>query len=448
MKKILTLSLLFISLCSISTTVYATEVVDDTGDVVDTGDSNNDTTCPTGEIWSNTLLICVTDTSSDDFVGPVQPDDSTDDTTDTTCPDGQEWSEVSHTCNTITEDVTCPTGEIWSEPLSICIIDTTTDDDIVGPVDPGDTTDDDTDDPEETTSVDDYERIEKINGIWYGIIEVTDIYIEQYGLANSSIYLNLDRDLKSLVEIEFDYKVRSCYGVRDGSSCWGIWGDYKTGTLIIENEIEDGTTSDIWFDSITNNILNDEMNEQWDWVITSRLVDIVDIIQFTYILTDEEVDSVNAEIKEQFLEEAQLIIDNSLLTEAEKLTQLAALELEYSEYNLEYDELITSVCVGDGCYGETTTPSNADDYPEWYTDLLSTILKGVGYIVAAIMGVSAVGIIAYLIVSKLIKETGNATVFGIKAAVRSGGWWGANIGRGILAIIDTILLGIKSIFRR
>ncbi len=304
-----------------------------------------------------------------------------------------------------------------------------------------------------------YSRIEKIEGIWYGVIDVSDIYVQSAYVSIdyylSSVGISFTRDTQDLKQIEIDYTTvqDSCTGVVAFNTwCIGSTADSYSDTLIINNT----SNEDNWLSFLQGDYIH--VGDEFDYMllIDGPEIESVTVVKFTYVLTDLEVDDLRLDIQEQYEIEKQIIFDNPLLTDDQKLLQIVALMEEYLEYGIDYDEELTSICIGDQCtaYNENTTedlpgidPTNPfADMPDWVGSIAAQILKGVGIIIGAMAGVAFSGIIAYIMIRKALGVTGSAAIGTTKVTVTSSMWWGSMVGNGILVFLETIGNGIKSIW--
>jgi len=307
-----------------------------------------------------------------------------------------------------------------------------------------------------------YERIEKIDGIWYGVIDITDIYVASTFFALNdfeSVYMNVigitfTRDTQNLEQIEIDYVTvqDSCLGVvAFDKYCIGSTADSYEGTYILNNSYNSSNFLDF--------LRGDEIyvgDDEYDYYLYIEGPELasVTVVKFTYVLTHDEVDDLRLDIQEQYELEYQMILENPLLTADEKLIQIVALMEEYKDYEIDYDQEMTSICIEgihENCTAinlDTTADLSTDpfaDMPDWAKNMVTSLLKGVGILVGAVAGVSFVGIIAYMFVKKGLETTGSAALTGTKLSIKSGSWWGSMFGTGVLAVLGTVVVGIKSL---
>lgn len=310
-----------------------------------------------------------------------------------------------------------------------------------------------------------YERIEKIDGIWYGVIDITDIYVDSqfYALDNfKSVYMSIigisfTRDTQDLIQIEIDYVTvqDSCLGiVAFNKYCIGSKADSYEGTYILNNKYN----SNDFLDFLRGDEIyaGDEEYDYYLYISKGPELASITVVKFTYILTHLEVDNLRLDIQEQYEIEFQMILDNPLLTDSEKGNQILSLMEEYREYEIDFNKEMTSICI-EGIH-ENCTAINLDttadlpnfdptdpfaDMPDWASNIVTSILKGVGIMVGAVAGISIVGILAYIFVRKAISTTGSVALTGTKLTARSSMWYGSKIAIGILAILSIIGNGIK-----
>jgi hypothetical protein len=295
----------------------------------------------------------------------------------------------------------------------------------------------------------DYQRIEKFEDKWYGVISVTNLYLEYVSWAGSpgtnNMFIQFDRDVEFLESIKVKYTTEDyCNGVNI-VWCIGTIDKSHDGVLELYNKHKDGGVTEIFaLDSITTT-----NKENYDYVVfASNTVPYshVDVIEFTYLLTAVEIENLKLDIQHQYEVEFNMIINNDTLSSEEVNSLIVQLNHEYSSYDVSYGELMTSECVGDECEVDS---SNSDEHaagatPEWVQSTIDAILKGATAIIGGFFAISVAGVIAYMIFKKVVSLTGIAAVGTIKATARAGGWWGSQIGEGIITVFSIIGRGIKA----
>lgn len=313
----------------------------------------------------------------------------------------------------------------------------------------------------------DYREIYKKDGVWYGVLDVTTSALETITISGTGtvnyFYIDFDRDTQLLTQIDVEYTTKdTCKYPGLSIDMFGCFlgleipGETKTiqiynktlddfFTTALESGFTDWSYKPIYpyHDSLT--VIGD-----FDYTIEIRDVEIssIDVLSFLYVLENYEVDQVNEDIQTQFDNEVQAIMHDDSLNITEKQLAYDQLKIEYSEYTLTYDEEIYQLCVDDPeCHIDNIDPSDPTepDRPLWVEDIIETVIQGVGIIVASIVGTSLLGMIAYMIVRKGITITGEVSWTTIKGGVKSGTWIGSRIGYGVLAILEVIWNGIKSI---
>jgi|GEM_PF-3328569 len=293
-----------------------------------------------------------------------------------------------------------------------------------------------------------YERLEKIDGVWYGIIHITEVHLTYLAVgaetSGTSIYIKLDRELKDLVQITFDYEiVEYCRVVKIFGWC-PIVGEAEEGTITIIDE-ERGLEETIEPSELTD----------FDYRIKpqdSKRYDNVTAVDFKYILTDQEVINVNAEIKLQFINELEGILNNPLDTQEEKNAKIALLHAEYLDYHIDYDEILTSICEGEACTGYNETPPDLTDRPGWldgFEEKIGDFMLRVGLIFG---GLVTSGMIiyttGYILLNKTIKGSG-ALLLGLFYSIRRvGRFWGEKITEGLYLFVKNVGKGLKTIFTK
>ena len=241
--------------------------------------------------------------------------------------------------------------------------------------------------------LEEYDRIFKRNGVWYGIIEVTDISLSEWNctMANgrcyqSRIMLNFSRELERLTSVTYDFTAKdSCRGVNLFGFCIGSWETGQSGTHTAFEKDRHGPFVQFILNSSE---IQRAFGTSYDFQIITPMtygpLESVEIIQFTFVLTDAEVESVLASIQEQYDAEVELILNTPGLTDAQRQQLLDQLNLEYATFTIDFQEELTSECVGDHCIAEDITPPGfmpsfnpwdtinrlLADYGQWFTQNL------------------------------------------------------------------------------
>ena len=182
----------------------------------------------------------------------------------------------------------------------------------------------------------------------------------------------------------------------------------------------------------------------------------ITVLKFTYILTDQEIIDLRLDIQEQFEEERDIIEENPILTDEEKKEQLDGLITEYIEFEIDFDEEMTSICIGEQCTaintGLVATLDLETWLDKWSEDFLGELGNFLGKVLLVISGLIGSGIIAYIvikvIVSTALKGTGTIAKGSFKFTKASGGYWAKKITDGIESFFRNISNGISTIFTR
>ena len=309
-------------------------------------------------------------------------------------------------------------------------------------------------DYEYATTNSDYNRIYKDSqGLWYGVIEITDSMVTVWNCSynkctNNAIYLSFSRDLEELVSIKFDYTLKTyCDGFPLLGLCIGTKIESEEGSEEVFNKYTDGS----FMEFITNNdgIVNIDYTDYDYRIITEESNEIytVEIIKFTYILTEAEIIDLRLDIQEQYDEELAIIVDNDILTPDEVTEQIEILEDEYSEYEIDFGEEMTSECVGDGCFVESVTDESS--WLDGFWEKLFEVLIQVAIVAGGFIASGTIIImIGYLLLNKAVKLSGQATIGSLKMMKDSGVYWGETTAKGIGYFFSTVFKGITSIFTR
>lgn len=322
----------------------------------------------------------------------------------------------------------------------------------------------------------DYDRIVIIDGIWYGIINVSDTWVAPRisGADYTEFYIQFTRDLSELKSLTYDYILEDyCTGLEIGNIC--VLGDKvsgETGTEQVFNKYVDGsfrealTTKDNIGSIRINDVedLNSRHNMSFDvdnhdfYYIRSTFPDEikeVTILSFEFRLTVAEIVDLKLDIQTQFNNEAEAIIDNPLYTQAQKEDLISALLIEYDAYqNIDTDTVFESFCIGEQCTAENdnSTPTvTIDDILEngtLWERIEAYILNFVLICISMLLG----GIAAYaltLYITKSIGKGSKAIGLGFWSIIStSGRFWGENMLKGTAAAFSAVGNGIKALFRK
>lgn len=258
---------------------------------------------------------------------------------------------------------------------------------------------------EEYTEIFGYDRICKLDGIWYGVIDVESRNVfstTNYGANwfSSNIYtyyleFAFTRETKQLNKIVINVK-HDEYNL----NFTGIGGSVpaldETREFIYDDSqigLEDAKnlTEAFGDGNITTSVA-----AEYDYVVnldltTTRAISVsIDILEFYYVLTDEEVAAVNVDIQSQYLREVNYILSDGSLDETLKQEALDDLNVEYQEYTIEFDEEIHSLCLNNEmCHFEYLSP----------LDEILTLGSVKSLLKDALLVIIVVGILAYIAVT-------------------------------------------------
>ena len=225
--------------------------------------------------------------------------------------------------------------------------------------------------PSTTTlsTTDNYDRYEKIDGTWYGIIEVTDseLISTNRSVNYNIIYLNFSRDTENLTSISYNYDYGGYCPTLTALSfgTWCLIGDYleeDTGhETVYQEETVDMTFSNwITFQTSTANILKLPEGDKWDYLIRSEEslpFNKINIIEFTYRLTEAEVSAINDDIQAQYDNDLAGIMNDTTLSYAQKEHKVSELNLAYEGMELVYGQELHSYCLNaEHCIVESSNP--------------------------------------------------------------------------------------------
>jgi hypothetical protein len=287
-----------------------------------------------------------------------------------------------------------------------------------------------------------YERIEKISGIWYGVIEVTAsevTWLDDAGFAYggfNTILIKYSRELENLNEITIKYTTKDyCFGPEVVGICIGTTTESYTETETIYNKQDDGS----FLEYLTLDKITTTANANYDYAIfiKGEPIDIVEIISFKYVLTDAEIDLLRLDIQEQYEQELNLILNNAVLTDEERSDLINQLNQEYAAYQIDYGEEMESYCVGDGCIAEAE-----DDTPAWAKALADKALKAITYVFGILLGGAALAMIISNLTGRIVDTATDMTTSVAKSAIKAGAWWGTQFANGILFILKPLLKGL------
>lgn len=239
--------------------------------------------------------------------------------------------------------------------------------------------------------IDDYDRIFKRNGIWYGIIDITNTQLSEWNCFNgrcsqSRILLNFSRELERLSSITYDFVEKdSCRGVNLFGFCLGTWVPGESGTHTAFDNPRHGAFTQ-WV--LNSSEIQRAFGSPFDFQIITPLqygpLESVEVVRFTFVLTNEEVESVLEQMQEQYDSEVQRILTMPGLTDAQRQDRLELLNIEYATFTIEFQEELTSECVGDHCFVDDPSPQFPSfnpiapiqrllgEYGQWFLDNLLT----------------------------------------------------------------------------
>lgn len=280
---------------------------------------------------------------------------------------------------------------------------------------------------EEYQEVFGYDRICKLDGIWYGVINIESRNVfntsNQFGTiftSNSySYYLEFGftRDTKQLnkivINVKHDEYNKNWTGIGGKTAALDetreyIFDDSQVGLADAKNLEE----------AFGNGNITSSVSSEYDYVIdldlfTTRNIDVsIDILEFYYVLTDEEVTAVNEDIQTQYDREVTYILADGSLNETESQSELDDLNVEYQEYVIEFDEEIQSLCLdNEMCHfdyeGTAISSMSFVDFKDIIRDLvLIAVVVGIAAFVAISFGVEGFKILLKIVWS-FIETFGN-----------------------------------------
>jgi hypothetical protein len=221
------------------------------------------------------------------------------------------------------------------------------------------------------------------------VIELKESYLTGWNCAHgrcfgNAIYISFNRDTEHLDQITYDYLTHpECKGINLLGLCLGVKGGQNEGQETVYNKSDHGPFLSFLLNSnpITN--LQDPIIgvSEYDYRITSasdKPFESIEIIEFHYTLTDEEVAAVNSDIQEQFNNELHKIIANPDITYEERDTQHKALLKEYEEYTIDYGESLRSLCENENlCHIESEYQAPDMSWAHSFIDSLKEFLTAI-----------------------------------------------------------------------
>jgi len=303
----------------------------------------------------------------------------------------------------------------------------------------------------------DYDRIYRTDGIWYGVITVDDLLLlpPVNNQGPNSISVKFGRDTEHLTSITYTF---TTYDYCDGTgfnTSWGCIGNFIPSYTDTETAYEKDKNGIFGRFILGNNAgIIESSSSDYDYEIFSKThikFERVELLEFTYVLTNAEVDNVMADIQSQYDSEYDYIVNHPDKTDAEKNVLIDELNSEYSEYTISYGEELTSPCEGDQCEIEHPEPDNTintiwdglsdflDNYASWAIDnLLSAV-------VFLILGGVFIKALAQAIVSKAF-EAGTSIIGHLFNGITSIlSIFFLTLFSGFTTIIDYLLAGITAI---
>jgi|GEM_PF-3060878 len=314
----------------------------------------------------------------------------------------------------------------------------------------------------------DYDRIEKVDGIWYGVITASETRIFAVNetpelpftnipiINNSDTYhyfveFKLTRATQYLKSITIDFSIDAycpyftcLFGGREDAYSGTRTFTYDESSL----GLEEGTTLE---EAFGDGNITASIDEQYEYVVNldhttkNEVSDsTIKILEFTYVLTDAEVQELMLDVQAQYEQEYYQIITNDFLTDTEKQNAINMLNQEYSDYDVNFGEEMTSPCVGDGCEDELDGAPELP-YIGGLDTLLEKVLAGLGlnvdnlveYLVIGIIITIITGLTLYQMAKSILDSIIKAIAEGILTILRA-------IGKAVWFWIEMLISGINS----
>lgn len=302
-----------------------------------------------------------------------------------------------------------------------------------------------------------YDRIEKVDGIWYGVITINDFELLKASTVNcmgyfcdsrNEIYLNFSREVEQVSEITYQYQFEDyCEGTEFLGICFGdrVSPDYEVTTVY--NRYEDGSLIEILSLEQDNIVkLSEDFtlwtnNQPYDFLIksdTNEDYDEVKLLTFILILTEAEIAELKLDIQAQYEQEYNNIINDSSLTEIEKQSQVNLLNSEYAEYDINFGDEMEVPCVGD-C--EIDLPDEEHPVEDWIDKFFSNLdlrfEKLIEYIVIGSIIAVITGLAIYQVAKSIVDSIIKAIAEGILTILRV-------IGKAIWYWVELLVSGINA----
>lgn len=315
----------------------------------------------------------------------------------------------------------------------------------------------------------DYTRIEYVEGVWYGIIDITDLSLTAAFTGSGAFdsdpnYMNvigisLTRELTYLKSVKVEFVTKdSCQGWFTFFGCIGSTTPSYEGVRTIHNTSENDTFSNVYFGSNEEEIITG--NDDYDYYLYVRddAYDHIKVLELEFKLTAAEVTDLELDIQQQFNDEAETILNNPLLTDEQQDTQIAALIEEYDSWpDLDTETIFIAAptCELDNCEtdDDSIVPDSQDFLSEeWFQQRFDNFLDKLLTILLIVLGgISAAtitGVIAFILVKGSVDLGLSAFKGTVLSIIKISGYWGNVILDGLIKIFSAIPKGIAAIFKK
>jgi hypothetical protein len=305
-------------------------------------------------------------------------------------------------------------------------------------------------------------------GKWHGVTVITDINVMQDTVFGdwTRFDIKFSRDIEYLDSVEIKWTTqRDCTTVLGVCLPWTVEEPAELQRIFYNTEDDEA-----WYQGDDNIsyygdiplIGERDISLEYDYSIKvyneSRPVDTVMILEYVYILTDEEIIQLALDIQDQYDYEVGIIASDNTLTVTEKNLLLQDLNLEYGQIpELEFGMTFREECfdTDENCIevlpptDESTAPlpdEVLDDwFEEWGGSLLEKVAQLIIYTISILLGGGFVAYLVYRFALKGLEGTGYVLWETTKLGAKSGSYWGNQLGNGFISFFKYLFLGLKAI---
>jgi hypothetical protein len=284
-------------------------------------------------------------------------------------------------------------------------------------------------------------------GKWHGVSYITDINVMYDHVLGgwTRFDIKFSRDIEYLDSVYLKYTTqRSCFSVLGVCMPWSIEEpdeEERTFTNTQDDDAWHQGQDEITYYGNIPLIGERPTNQEYDYSIKiygeTRDIDTVMILEYNYILTNEEIIQLALDIQDQYDYEVGVIANDDTLTTTEKNILLNDLNVEYGQIpDLTFGMMFSEECLptDENCIevlpvtDDSTAPSLDDITWDSINDFVYQIIGGaIAIVVMYFVGLQAIGAFLELAIDIIVK-----------------------IGKGIAMIIytliiDPIVIGVTAI---